>query len=1253
MEDGMSRCTSQLITILCALFMVGAYTIPAESAHYDVRLIDPQAWADSQLVDSTVESPSSTSASIGLWVNPQSDSGRAEGGFDCLITYETDHAQFLDATRGPDLHSEWEYFSWRSVLDTTGGGSQRLIRVVGIADMLDGETPPNEAFNLAGVVVEFEFYVANVDSQTDVCVPITFYSRDCGDNVIATVTGDTLYIPASGHEPAPGWNADSCVALSPETMIPDIAFTPGEICVAPAPSLGRGDLNGNGISYEIADAVLFSVWFAYGFDVFTLADPQAQYLAADINCDGFYGSILDFVYLIGIITGDKQPCNEFTPSGGLVPSVDDTLRIPDITVGPGDVFDVDIELTNVDTIGAVSFRLRFDPSFMHPMGTTMDSTFVVDVELLRNASLQWSVVAAMVEPGVITGAVLSFIPETDAILPGSGPTIRVPFQVFHASQGQSSPLEFETDPLYPDVHNALADIDATIWKRPVLIDGDITVTGSPTTPYDVRLVDPVAWADSLVVDPTVDAPSGGVTSIGLWINPQSANSLAEGGFDFLVTYDDSHASYLGSLRGADLHPEWEYISWRHSLDTVGATVQALIRVVGIADIADGVIPDDAAFNLSGIIAEFEFGVANNGSPTEVCIPFQFYAADCGDNVISSVSGDTLFFPQSGHLPGPGWNADSCMNASPETLFPGITFSPGEICVSAAQPLSRGDINGNGIPYEIGDAVLFSRFFTYGFDVFILPDPMAQYLATDINCDGIYGTTADFVYLLGIIHGTHQPCGMDSVFISSDGAIPSIDDTLLIPDISVGPDDVFDVEVELTNVDTLGAVSFRLRFNPSFMMPVGTATDSTFDVDVELLRDVGNDWAVSAAMVEPGVITGAVLSFDPVNAVLLPGSGPTIRLQFQAFHGSAGQSSPLTFESDPLFPDAYNTLADITGTIWKHPTLVNGLITVTGAQVGERGDINLNGLPYEISDALILSRFFTYGFDVFPPSDPHLAYAASDINCDTLPGGLVDLTYMLGIFVGNLQPCDAFPPPPPATGPSFSASDTLRIPDVTTGPGDVFDLDIELANVDTLSAISFRITYDPSFMLPIGTATDSVYTIDFEFLRDSSNLWSVMAAEVTPGSITGLAVKSDPALAPLLPGSGPTLRMQFQAFHGSLGQSSPVQLEVDPAFSHVHNALSNDEATIWKRPVLVDGTVSVTDFCSCPSQADMDGNGTLESTDLNAIIQVVFFNGEDITDPSCPASRADFNGDGYADAVDVNAIINHAFFNGPGPANPCD
>jgi hypothetical protein len=75
-------------------------------------------------------------------------------------------------------------------------------------------------------------------------------------------------------------------------------------------------------------------------------------------------------------------------------------------------------------------------------------------------------------------------------------------------------------------------------------------------------------------------------------------------------------------------------------------------------------------------------------------------------------------------------------------------------------------------------------------------------------------------------------------------------------------------------------------------------------------------------------------------------------------------------------------------------------------------------------------------------------------------------------------------------------------------------------------------------------------------------------------------------------------------------------------------------------------------CSCPYQADFDGDSFLTALDLGAMIDILFAGRPDIQDLTCPYTRADFDNDGFATAIDLARLIDHMFAGGNGPVDPC-
>ena len=106
------------------------------------------------------------------------------------------------------------------------------------------------------------------------------------------------------------------------------------------------------------------------------------------------------------------------------------------------------------------------------------------------------------------------------------------------------------------------------------------------------------------------------------------------------------------------------------------------------------------------------------------------------------------------------------------------------------------------------------------------------------------------------------------------------------------------------------------------------------------------------------------------------------------------------------------------------------------------------------------------------------------------------------------------------------------------------------------------------------------------------------------------------------------------------------------FAHILITSNDPDATMVHVPVVLTVTPSPT-ACRSDNQADLNGDGTIDATDLSAIIDVLFFKGIDPHDPGCPTTRSDFDNSGFVDAQDLNWLIDYLFFGGSGPCDPCN
>ena len=263
-----------------------------------------------------------------------------------------------------------------------------------------------------------------------------------------------------------------------------------------------------------------------------------------------------------------------------------------------------------------------------------------------------------------------------------------------------------------------------------------------------------------------------------------------GGFDFLIQYDAS-ALILNTVDpGAFiLDAGWEYFTYRYGENGncgSNACPSGIVRIVSIADMNNGAEHPDYWTNVSSIsnqLAVMRFLVTDDRTLECQYVPIRWIWYDCGDNAISSKTGDTLFISRyiwefevdfgdsAVSIDNPAYafpslfgansscdvdgGVDSLGNPKPAPLrF--VDFINGGIDIVCADSIdARGDINLNGIDNEIADAVMFSNYFVQGLSVFG-DHANGSIAASDVNADGIALSVADLVYLIRVIVGDAPP-----------------------------------------------------------------------------------------------------------------------------------------------------------------------------------------------------------------------------------------------------------------------------------------------------------------------------------------------------------------------------------------------------------------------------------------------------------------------------------------------------------------
>ncbi len=264
------------------------------------------------------------------------ESFRPIGGFELLISYDASVSAFSSAIIDETAIDGWEYFNYRmnsgacAPVCPTG-----LVRLVGLAETNNGANhPPAETLTPNGLLIKMYFLVTNDQNVGGQFLPINFVTYECADNSVSDPSGNDLYVDSKvfNAENIVIWDEDNNLTY-PESIrqrglgTPDscivgtgkgipkrcVEFINGGICVIHPDEIDdRGDINLNGVSYEVADAVVFTNYFIYGLAVFTV-NIFGQIAASDINADGITLSVADLVLLIRIIIGDAPPIPKINP----------------------------------------------------------------------------------------------------------------------------------------------------------------------------------------------------------------------------------------------------------------------------------------------------------------------------------------------------------------------------------------------------------------------------------------------------------------------------------------------------------------------------------------------------------------------------------------------------------------------------------------------------------------------------------------------------------------------------------------------------------------------------------------------------------------------------------------------------------------------------------------------------------------------------------------------------------------------------
>jgi hypothetical protein len=350
------------------------------------------------------------------------------GGFDFLIGYDQSVLTLVEAEMGEMLTGcNWEYFTYRHGYDGNCGTGcpSGMVRLVAMAETNNGPYHPTCWTNVSSSnLANLTFFVINDHLYDCQYARVFWYWMDCGDNAISSKYGDTLFLEdrvfdfedfedtllydpsiweITDHPelidsfPSYTGTADECLWQHEYTKgvpVRFIDFRNGGVDII-CDSLidDRGDINMNGIGYEIADAVMLTNYFISGLGAFG-SHIDGSIAASDVNDDGATLTVADMVYLIRVIQGDAVPYAK--------PNPDAVFNVA--TQKVGNSMTVDVETTH--DAGAALFVFDVSGEVGNPTladGVNMEIAYGVE-----NAELR--VLVYNIGPASITTGDLMTIP---------------------------------------------------------------------------------------------------------------------------------------------------------------------------------------------------------------------------------------------------------------------------------------------------------------------------------------------------------------------------------------------------------------------------------------------------------------------------------------------------------------------------------------------------------------------------------------------------------------------------------------------------------------------------------------------------------------------------------------------------------------------------------------------------------------------------------------------------------------------------
>ncbi len=248
-----------------------------------------------------------------------------------LLSYPDNLISFIEVMPTPlDESCDWLYFDVSHPADN-------LIRISARAVSGSGNCFNSESILLASI----KFYVTDDSAWACNAGRFKFIWQSCDDNRFVSEDGSLILVsdslfdqPHTSPPPLTGRGvSDSCVAQVGGTRA--LNFYSGAIGIDCLPLYpDRGDINRNGISYEIADFVIFQNYFIVGFDAF---GEYRDWVVAATEIDGneIPLELSDLAYLHNVVVGDTLPLPKLTANDTAILTQDLLAQTLSLEYEPG------------------------------------------------------------------------------------------------------------------------------------------------------------------------------------------------------------------------------------------------------------------------------------------------------------------------------------------------------------------------------------------------------------------------------------------------------------------------------------------------------------------------------------------------------------------------------------------------------------------------------------------------------------------------------------------------------------------------------------------------------------------------------------------------------------------------------------------------------------------------------------------------------------------------------------------------------